>query len=146
MKCLNAVLCSIATLFASLPSGPLFADQRSANPPQEVAIPLNPLPFDLRGYLRRPDGNGPFPAVILLAACGRFVSSVDHEWAEVISSWGYVTLTLDVFTPRGIPGRKTCRYPAPPELAEDAYRGLNLLIQQKSVDPKRIFIVGFGRG
>jgi len=146
MKRLNSVLCTIATLFASLPSAPLLADQRSANPPEEVTIPLNPLPFDLRGYLRRPDGNGPFPAVIILAACGRFVSSVDHDWGEAISSWGYVTLTLDVFTPRRTVGRKTCLYPAPPELAEDAYRGLNLLIKQKSVNPKRIFIVGFGRG
>jgi dienelactone hydrolase len=74
------------------------------------------------------------------------MNSVDQGWGETLASWGYVALTLDVFTPRGIKGGKTCLYPAPPEIAEDVYRGLDLLAARKDVDRNRIFLVGFGRG
>jgi dienelactone hydrolase len=44
------------------------------------------------------------------------------------------------------PGQDGCVYPAPPELADDVYRGLNLLVARKLVDPERVFVLGFGRG
>ncbi len=145
MKRLKAAVCTLAFLFGLLASAPLIADQPSAKAPEEVKIPLNPLPYDLKGYLRRPDGQAPFPAVVLLPACDRFVKLVDQDWGQTISSWGYVTLTLDGFTPRGIVDGETCLRPVPLELAEDAYFGLKLLIGRRIVDPKRVFIVGFGR-
>jgi dienelactone hydrolase len=122
------------------------ADDVPARPAERVQIPLTPLPFDLSGYLRRPDGAGPFPGVVLIPACGRFGDSVDQYWGETLSSWGYVALTLDIFTAHGLPGQATCLYSANPELAEDAYRGLELLVERKLVDARRVFIVGFGRG
>jgi dienelactone hydrolase len=63
-----------------------------------------------------------------------------------MASWGYIAVTLDVFTPRGIKGGKTCLYPAPPEITVDVYRGLDFLTARKDVDRNRIFLVGFGRG
>ena len=62
-----------------------------------------------------------------------------------ISSWGYVTLTIDSFGPRGI---KNCdRGNADQsDLVFDAYRGLNFLIQKRFIDPKRAVIVGFAAG
>jgi len=136
---------AVAALFGSLATAPLLAEQWSTKPPQEVTVPLDYLPFDLKGNLRRPDGDGRFPAVILLPMCGAFFNSVDHGWGAAIKSWGYVVLTLDVFTARGIKGGKTCLYPAPPETAEDLYRALNWLVAQESIDRNRIFVVGFGR-
>jgi len=136
---------AVAALFGSLATAPLLAEQWSTKPPQEVTVPLDYLPFDLKGNLRRPDGDGRFPAVILLPMCGAFFNSVDHGWGAAIKSWGYVVLTLDVFTARGIKGGKTCLYPAPPETAEDLYRALNWLVAQENIDRNRIFVVGFGR-
>lgn len=127
-------------------SAPIRAEEPSAEPAESIQIPLTPLPFDLNGYLRRPNGAGPFPGVVLIPACGRFGSSVDRYWGETLSSWGYVALTLDIFTAHGMPGQTTCLYSANPELAEDAYRGLDLLIERKLVDTRRVFIIGFGRG
>ncbi len=124
---------------------PLRAEQPAAKPAEIVEIPLNPLPFILKGAVRRPEGRGPFPAIILLPACGNLATSVNQVWGQALLSWGYVTLTLDVFTPRGIAGQKTCLQPAPPELAEDVYRGLKLLVARKDVDPKQVFVIGFGR-
>ncbi|GLR84350.1 hypothetical protein GCM10007857_10600 [Bradyrhizobium iriomotense] len=139
--------CALATaaLVALLATASTLAEQPSAKPVQEVKIPLNYLPFDLKGYLRRPDGNGPFQAVILLPICGAFLDSVDQNWGAAIVSWGYVVLTLDVFTARGIKSGQTCPYPAPPETVEDVYQALNWLVAQQNIDRNRIFLVGFGR-
>lgn len=53
------------------------------------------------GYLARPQGSGPFPAVVVLHGCGGF-----HEdmlaWADRLRRWGYVALAVDSFGPRGI--------------------------------------------
>lgn len=135
-----------AVLLAGASFGSTTRAEPSATRAEDVTIPLNPLPFDMKGYLRRPNGAGPFPGVVLVPACDRFVTGDDRNWGDAIASWGYVALTLDVFTPHGIEGHETCLYPAPPELADDAYRGLNYLVERKLVDRERVFIVGFGRG
>ena len=125
-------------------SVPGYADQRSAPFPEIVQIPVRPLPFDLLGLLRRPKGAGRPPAVVLLPACGEFANAkpLDEHWGARISSWGYVTLTIDSFGPRGV---KDCDR-GNSDLAFDAYRGLNFLIQKRFIDPKRAAIVGFAAG
>ena len=145
MTRLKAAFLVIATFSLSAVFAPLRAAEPSAQPAEIVEIPLNPLPFVLSGSLRRPDGEGPFPAIVLLPACGHQAASVDQVWGKALLSWGFVTLTLDVFTPRGVVGKKTCLFAAPPELAEDAYRGLHVLAARKFVDPRHVFVIGFGR-
>jgi len=123
------------------------AQDTSVKPAESIRIPLTPLPFDLTGYLRRPNGAGPFPGVVLVPACGRFGDSVDRTCGETLSSWGYVALTLDIFTAHGMSDPTACRFSAArPELAEDAHRGLDLLIERKLLDVRRGFIIGFGQG
>ena len=85
-------------LFATaLPS----AAQQAARPAEQVVIPLNPLPFDMKGYLRRPSGAGPFPGVILIPACDRFVDVADQDWTRV---W------MDAYQPMQF-GRRLWIYP-----------------------------------
>jgi dienelactone hydrolase len=124
---------------------PSHAEQRSVPLPEMVEIPVSPLPFILQGFLRRPEGAGRSPAIVLLPACTNQARSLDQHWGAIISSWGYVTLTIDSFGPRGL---KNCdRGNADhSDLALDAYRGLNFLIQKRFIDPKRAAIVGFGAG
>ncbi len=141
----DKALLVIAALFLSSVFTSLRADEAFMKPAEIVEIPLNPLPFVLKGILRRPDREGPFPAAILLPGCGHMAASVDEIWGQALLSWGFATLTLDVFTPRGIVGKKTCISPTPPGLAEDAYRGLSVLAARKFVDPRHVFVVGFGR-
>src|SRR5690349_9841838 len=93
---------SIAVMLVAAGLGSTGAAQPSTSRVEAVQIPLNPLPFDVKGTLRRPNGAGPFPAVILVPACERFVSIDDRNWGEALASWGYVVLTLDVFTPHDI--------------------------------------------
>ena len=126
-------------------SVPGHAEQRSVLPPETIRIPLRPLPFDLQGLLRRPEGAGRPPAVVLLPSCGKYAGAtpLDEHWGARISSWGYVTLTIDSFGPRGI---KNCERGDNSDLAADAYRALNFLIQKRFIDPKRAAVVGFAAG
>ncbi|MGZ5877442.1 MAG: dienelactone hydrolase family protein [Bradyrhizobium sp.] len=106
----------------------------------------NPLasPQPLQGFLRQTNRPGPSPAVVLLHGCNGNWLRLDERWAKRIASWGYVTLTVDSFGPRGI--KNTCGGGAPVDLAFDAYRALNYLVQQPFVDPTRIAALGFSQG
>jgi dienelactone hydrolase len=106
----------------------------------------NPLasPLPLQGYLRQTNGAGPAPAVVLLHSCNGNWQRLDERWGKLISSWGYVTLTVDSFGPRGL--KNTCGGGAPVDLAFDAYRALKYLVQQPFVDPARVAALGFSQG
>jgi dienelactone hydrolase len=101
-------------------------------------------PVPLQGYLRQPNSAGPSPAVVLLHACNGNWARLDERWGKKIASWGYVTLTVDSFGPRGI--KNTCNSGAPVDLAFDAYRALNFLVRQPFVDPARVAVLGFSQG
>ncbi|HEV7880785.1 dienelactone hydrolase family protein [Bradyrhizobium sp.] len=101
-------------------------------------------PQPLQGYLRQPAGAGPSPAVVLLHGCNGNWGRLDERWGKPIASWGYVTLTVDSFGPRGI--KNTCSSGAPIDLALDAYRALNFLVRQPFVDAARVAALGFSQG
>jgi dienelactone hydrolase len=81
---------------------------------------------------------------VLLHGCSGNWQRLDRRWGRRIASWGYVSLTVDSFGPRGI--ADTCSSSAPADLAFDAYRALNFLVRQPFVDPARIAALGFAQG
>jgi len=98
----------------------------------------------LQGYLRLPDGPGPAPAVVLLHGCAGYFKQLDERWGKRLAAWGYVTLTVDRFGPRGI--TSTCASGVPPATVHDAYRALHFLTRHPAVDPARVAVVGFSQG
>ena len=56
------------------------------------------------GTLFKPDGAGPFPAVVLLHGCGG-IRTHFVQWAGAIRDMGYVALLVDSFRPRDLYGR-----------------------------------------
>ncbi len=109
----------------------------------ELETPLA-SPHPLLGYLRRQDRAGPSPAVVLLHSCNGNWLRIDERWGKRIPSWGYVTLAVDSFGPRGI--KSTCQDSTSIDFTGDAERALNFLAQQPSIDPARIAVVGFAWG
>jgi dienelactone hydrolase len=104
----------------------------------------------LSGRLKRPGGNGPFPAIVLLHGCGGINARRDHRWAERLMKWGYVTLQVDSFGPRGL--SNVCTYSVNDTLdviqkrVNDAYDAQKYLAGLPFVDPKRIAVMGWSHG
>src|SRR5581483_9259186 len=133
----------VAALTAFLLTGRITAAFDSGANVVELESPIARAP-PLQGLLRRPVGAGPFPAVVLLHSCNGNWTKLDERWGKQIAPWGYVTLTVDSFGPRGIDN--TCSNGSPADLAFDAYRALDFLVQQRSVDPDRVAVLGFSQG
>jgi dienelactone hydrolase len=120
----------------------------AAQPEQSATVvefenPLASL-IPLQGYLRQTNDAGPSPAVVLLHSCNGDWRRLDERWGKRIASWGYVTLAVDSFGPRGL--KNTCSGGAPVDLAFDAYRALSFLVRQPSIDPARVAVLGFSQG
>ena len=139
-------LVAIAASVASILFSPSFAEPQLAPPAEMIEIPVRPLPFVLQGFLRHPERSGRFPAVVLLPTCGKVTKELDDNWGATISSWGYVTLTIDGLDTRGIKDCGTIKNTDHTDLVDDAYRALDFLARKRFVDLKRTAIVGFGVG
>jgi dienelactone hydrolase len=93
------------------------------------------------GYLARPQGNGPFPAVVVLHGCGGFHQDM-LAWADRLRRWGYVALAVDSFGPRGI--ERACGSFA--EQPADAFQALAYLKTQPYVRADHVAVLGFSMG
>ncbi len=140
----------IATLLAVLPSGRsalALADERvdfeSAVPRSgQDAAGVGRPGLAINGYLTKPSGQGPFPAVVLLHSC--LGLPVDRSAiGKMIASWGYVALFVDDFGTRGL--KQTCTVDFPEGIA-DAYGALNYVVRFPFVDRTRIAAVGYSQG
>jgi dienelactone hydrolase len=96
----------------------------------------------IQGYLSRPKGAGPFPAVVLLHSC-LGLPAARAAIGERITTWGYVALFVDDFATRGL--KETCAVDFKPAVA-DAYGALNYLASLPDVDAERVAAVGFSQG
>jgi dienelactone hydrolase len=99
----------------------------------------------LRGLLVRPEGNGPFPAVILLHGCDG-IQPFQERWTEDLAAWGYVALLVDSHSPRGI--GDDCRNwpPTANSRAFDAYGAQRYLRGLPDVDAARVGVLGWDTG
>lgn len=144
--CVRKLFTSTALVVAIILAGAIRAPAAEPEPSGtavELETPLAGRP-PLQGYLRRPDGVGPFPAVVLLHSCNGNWRRLDQRWGPRIAPWGYVTLAVDSFETRGL--KSTCSGGGPVDMALDAYRALAFLVKQPFVDPDRIAVIGFSQG
>jgi dienelactone hydrolase len=104
-------------------------------------------PLTLTGKLHKPQGEAPFPAVVLLHGCAGITEKIEDAWAKRLVSWGYITLEVDSFGPRE--ERNICddTYVVPENTrAQDAFDAKVYLSQQAVVDRRRIGVMGWGHG
>lgn len=112
-------------------------------------------PLTVLGRLYRPEGDGPFPAVVLLHGSPG-VWTWDDLWAERLRSWGYVVLNVDSMTPRGLYPHNTGagttetgltkRYVGAFPRSLDALGARAYLAAQPFVAPDRIAALGMSEG
>jgi dienelactone hydrolase len=101
------------------------------------------VPVRLIGYLARPPGEGPFPAVVLLHGCGGFHGSM-LEWADRLARFGYVALAVDSFGPRNI--EDLCTGVVSPYQVLDGYAALRHLADKPFVRASHVAVMGFSQG
>ncbi|HEY3099090.1 MAG TPA: dienelactone hydrolase family protein [Methylomirabilota bacterium] len=117
------------------------------------AVPLPSTPgsdgvVDMR--VVRPDGAGPFPAVVWLHGCAGLVRGARHaeDWTRRLRGLGYVVAIPDSFSARGFPNG-VCGYGmrVPPRTrADDAYAALRHLEDRSDVVAERVGLIGHSHG
>lgn len=108
----------------------------------------------LRPHLdvRLPDGEGPFPAVLLLHGCGGVKDSPQKDYAEAALARGVAACVLDSLSPRGITYERALntvckgRELLGAERAGDIIAALEILRGRPDIDSERIALVGWSHG
>jgi dienelactone hydrolase len=145
----SAVACRAASIeavqFTSAQAklGPLTARgaaERNEAPPHQVA---------LDGYLVKPDGAGPLPAIVLLHGCGGLSTSFRHapaasRWVDHLVNWGYAVLAFDSFAARDI--SPPCTRDVDFYRVADAFGALAFLKGRSDIDGARVSVFGFSSG
>lgn len=102
----------------------------------------------IQGYLAKPDGAGPFPAVVGLHGCAGMHEATKQKVVDELVAWGYAILLVDSFATRGV--EQACTggsfFARAGKRPSDAYGGLAFLARQTFVDPQRVAAVGFSQG
>jgi dienelactone hydrolase len=122
--------------------------------PEHIDIPDGDL--TLRASLYRPEGAGPFPAVVALHDCGglahhRPITETRHyvEWAHHLVANGFVVLLPDSFGSRGVGPQcreRNRKVRASRERVADANAARRWLQAQSYVKPDRISLFGWSTG
>jgi dienelactone hydrolase len=144
----------IALLAVSTACGSAVAQQKVQFPALDGKDGAAPTRLD--GYLFRPDGPGPYPAIVFMHGCGGLFSRatnaiVSHEtaWRQQLVDKGFAVLMVDGFTPRDTvemcsrTGFKEWLYLRRPG---DAYAALLYLQAQSFVTRDRIGLMGWSNG
>lgn len=105
-------------------------------------------PIILPAELSKPEGEGPFAAVVLLHGCGGIWKLRDSAWTERLVSWDYVVLQIDSFGPRGYPDG-ICERILSVSVAHrvaDAYAAKDYLNGLPFIAEDRIAVMGMSHG
>lgn len=143
----SAALLCISALFVT----PGLAGERVSFQATEAYTAEN---VQLRAEISKPDGDGPFPAVVLMHGCGGMQPAVRHAmwaYADYLVKHGFVVLSLDSFGPRNLGGGKVCesirqQREALDYRTHDAYDALNYLRTLSYVDGRNVFLMGQSNG
>jgi dienelactone hydrolase len=165
-------LASVIALAISAPLGvSTQADAQTAPPiggdyTNAIPIPVDdPTTKNISGALFKPDGAGPFPAVVYMSGCAGLnippEANLERATINHYLTRGVATLILDPFTPRSESGMGPdglCEKIRDPNLSEkvwlqyatrggsDAVAAVKLLRSMPDIDPDHIFLQGYSIG
>lgn len=127
----------------------------AAAPPTAEPVEIATKTLKLKAFVYRPQGDGPFPAVVALHTCDGLAGRRTNlgrryrDWGERLAAAGFVALFPDSFGSRGlgsqcIPGQRTLRSGRDRVVDADAAR--HWLQQQSYVAADRVSLIGWANG
>lgn len=108
-----------------------------------------PTPGDrIEGYLAKPKGDGPFPAVVVLPDCIGLTPFIRQTLTARLASWGYVALVVDSWTTRHAQAGCFLNGQEPPgvDRVADAYGALFYLARMPFVRRDEVGLLGYATG
>ena len=108
--------------------------------------PSEAVPAAIQGMLTLPPAESKIPAVVITHGCGG-VGGGSTMWGRDLVEYGYATLVIDSFGPRGI--TEVCSGQERMNIAtvlHDVYRGLDFLAADPRIDETRIALLGLSFG
>lgn len=146
MKNLKRIIFILGIFFFGIGAAGILCAQSAMDPGERNVSYSGPEGITLRGYLAKPSGNGPFPAVLMI-----------HEWwglnkdttllAEALADEGFVVLAADAFrgSVASTPGnaRKQVTETPREQIAADLDAALDFLRSHPRVAPGRVASLGF---
>lgn len=132
-----------------------FAQQKVSLPSLDRDASGQPVMLD--GYLYLPqsyNASKRYPAVVFMHGCGGLFTrsgrllSREADWAQRLSTQGYLVLAVDSFTTRHQPGECVGGGPVRPQVERplDAYGALRFLQSRTDVAPGRVGLIGWSHG
>lgn len=102
-------------------------------------------PGEVTAYLTLPtEGDGPFPAVIMMHGCSGLEDN-HTRWAHLLADWGYASLRVDSFTPRGI-GEICTDIMRPVPRGADINGAIVFLQSLAQIDAMQLVVMGWSHG
>ncbi len=125
----------------------------AANAPEPIEIALGETV--LKAVMARPDGNGPYPAVVAMHGCAGLhnpsgaVASRYNDWAQNLTKAGFVVIFPDSYGSRGQGSQCSVRNRSvrtDRERVADANAARRWLQQQPYVQADKIALLGWSNG
>ena len=122
-------------------------DSKFPRASEDVSFPVTDS-VRLTGDLCRPQGNGPFPAIVLMHGCGglSFGSDGLRKVEALLCDSGYVALVVDSLSARQVPSVCNGQSPTSVERVADALAAKKYLSTLAFVNAQRIGLVGWSHG
>lgn len=131
-----------------------------------IPIPVtDPSVKAIAGALIKPEGEGPFPVMVYIPACGgpNFPMELQQEkvWIERLKAKGIATLVVDPFVPRGlkdgvcdkvltvrddVQNKKEDVLKLLAQAGSDAAAAVKAVKTMPGIDPSKVFVMGFSYG
>jgi dienelactone hydrolase len=141
-------LVSVAILTALVPVSASVAETKVSFISEDLGYPAY-VKREVPALQFKPDGPGPFPAVVLLHTCGGLQSHVTRDWPNYLVDLGYVVLTVDTFSAHGHRCESLSRTKVEEKeqaQEQDAFGALQYLAGLDFVDSGKVAAMGFSQG
>lgn len=140
----------LSRLFGSLLA--IFATFSSASADEWVSFPGRGG-VTLKALMMKPEGNGPFPAIIAMHGCGGLggrsgINPRHTDWGERLRNSGFLVIFPESFSSRGLGSQCTVRNRDIDlsDRAKDAFAAAEWLAARPDVNKRKIGLLGWSNG